>query len=224
MLANIFQYKRINVDKLLTYGFTKSEYGFSYKTNILNGQFTLTINVNAQNDIKTELFETETGEIYTLHLIENAQGTFIGKIREEYNSIIEDIAQKCFDLKVFKTEEAYAIIDYVNKKYGTEPEYLWEKFPNNAVFRRKDNKKWYGAILTAKWSNFGFCSDEPVEVLDLRIESDNLEKLLNDGLYPAYHMNKKHWASIIFNGKTPINEIFKLIDKSYILATKKSLS
>ena len=32
--------------------------------------------------------------------------------------------------------------------YCDELEFLWQKFPDNAVWRRKDNKKWYGALLT----------------------------------------------------------------------------
>lgn len=29
---------------------------------------------------------------------------------------------------------------------GDAPEYLWAKFPNHAVFRRKDNRKWYALV------------------------------------------------------------------------------
>lgn len=221
MPTDFFRYKRVNFNKLTEYGFKKSEKNYNFKTNILDGQFNLTVKVNENGLVKTELIENETGEIYTLHLVDSAQGTFVGDVRNAYSEILEEIATKCFDNQFFQSQDAYAIIDYVRKKYGDEAEYLWEKFPNNAIFRRKDNQKWYGAILSAKWSNFGFDSPEPVEVLDLRIDTDKLEELLQNGLYPAYHMNKKHWASIILDGQTPLEKIFSLLDNSYILAKKK---
>ena len=35
------------------------------------------------------------------------------------------------------------VFDYIKRKYGTEPEYPWRKNPDHAVFRHKDNGKWF---------------------------------------------------------------------------------
>jgi len=43
---------------------------------------------------------------------------------------------------------------------------------------------------------------------------------------PGYHMNKKHWNTVLIDGKIPDEEIYKLIDLSYDLVlagVKKSL-
>ncbi|KRQ86864.1 hypothetical protein ABG79_01355 [Caloramator mitchellensis] len=44
---------------------------------------------------------------------------------------------------------------------------------------------------------------------------------------PGYHLNKKHWNTVIIDGSVPIEEINKLIDHSYELVfsklTKESL-
>lgn len=37
---------------------------------------------------------------------------------------------------------------------------------------------------------------------------------------PGYHMNKKHWNSVIVDGSIPDKEILKLIDDSYNLVLK----
>ncbi|QIZ76952.1 MmcQ/YjbR family DNA-binding protein [Ferrimonas lipolytica] len=34
---------------------------------------------------------------------------------------------------------------------------------------------------------------------------------------PGYHMNKKHWNSIILDGSIPTGEIQRMIDNSYLL-------
>ena len=50
------------------------------------------------------------------------------------------------------------IIDYIKNAYDVEPEFLWAKTPNNAAFRHKKTKKWFGALLLAL----------PKEKLDLK--------------------------------------------------------
>jgi len=38
---------------------------------------------------------------------------------------------------------------------------------------------------------------------------------------PGYHMNKKHWNTILFNGSVPDKEVFSWIDHSYKLIIGK---
>jgi predicted DNA-binding protein (MmcQ/YjbR family) len=40
---------------------------------------------------------------------------------------------------------------------------------------------------------------------------------------PGYHLNKKHWNTIITSGEVPDDEIKSLIDHSYQLVTGKNL-
>lgn len=37
----------------------------------------------------------------------------------------------------------------------------------------------------------------------------------------AYHMNKDHWNTVVFDGNIPENEIFEMIDHSYELVVNK---
>jgi len=59
--------------------------------------------------------------------------------------------------------------------------------------------------------------------LNLKCDPD-LALALRDK-YPAitagYHMNKRHWNSIILDGSLPENEILAMIDDSYDLVVKK---
>ena len=218
---DFFKNKKFNVKKLLKYGFCKKENEYVYTSKIMNGDFVLYVGIDGQNNIKTEITDKETGEIYNLHLTD-AAGTFVGQIREEYIKILEDISENCFEINIFKQAQTYEIIDYFRKKYGDDVEYLWEKFPDNAVVRRKDNKKWYAAILTVKKNKIGkFKSSENVEVIDLRVDVEELPKLIESpNYYAGYHMNKKHWISIILDGSVDFDELCKRVDDSYKLAKK----
>ena len=41
-----------------------------------------------------------------------------------------------------------------------------------------------------------------------------------EAIIPGYHMNKKHWNTIILDGSIPVDEIFIMIDDSYDLVVK----
>jgi len=220
---NIFKNKRIIPAKLTKYGFKKFKDTFSYETDIYNGEFTLKITIQADDlTTYTELKEKATGEEYTLHLVEDAQGEFVGQIKEKYKEVLDDIKSKCFETGIFEWNYSYRVIDYCKKKYKDEMEYLWEKFPRNGVCRRKDNKKWYLAILSVKAEKLGYKTDEIYEVLDLRAPVNEIPQMIKQrNIYPAYHMNKKSWITIILDGSVNIEEIYKKIDTSYELALKK---
>ena len=40
---------------------------------------------------------------------------------------------------------------------------------------------------------------------------------------PAYHMNKKHWNSLILDGTIPEDDIRRMIAESYDLCAKKQI-
>ena len=221
MQNQIIKNKAPNFAGLVEYGFKKTKNGYEFSKNIMKDEFKLTVNMSFDGVLSTQLSEISTKEIYTLHLLEGAKGSFVGKVREEYNAVINDILGKCFVTDVFKSRQAKQILEYVKDKYESEPEYLWEKFPDNAVCRRSDNKKWYLAILTVKKSKLGFDTEEMVEVIDLRAKSDELPEMIKkDNIFAGYHMNKKHWISVILDNSMKTTDIYELIDHSYELAKK----
>ena len=218
MEKNILKNKKVNFQKLLEYGFVKNESSYCFSIPIFNNQFELSIEITSDEKIKTKTIENSTQDEYILHLTD-ATGEFVGKVRSEYEKVLQDISNNCFEKNIFKSKQALEIIEYVAKTYGDNLEYLWQKFPNNAIWRRKDNNKWYGAMLTVSKRKLKIDSDEIVEIIDLRAKE--IDKLIdNKTIYEGYHMNKKHWITICLDDSVPTQEILKLIDDSYILAKK----
>lgn len=217
-----FKNKKVNSKKLIKYGFLQKEGNYIYVTNLLDAQFELTISISVDGNISTKVIDVFTKEEYILHLIKGASGAFVGKIKEEYDNVLQSIADKCFDKNLFKSDYTKMVIKYVHEKYSDELEFLWEKTPNNAIWRRKDNSKWYAVILTLQKSKLGINSDEVVEIIDLRIDPEKVENIVDKKRYfPGYHMNKKHWFTICLDGSVPIDEIYKWLDASYTIASKK---
>lgn len=61
------------------------------------------------------------------------------------------------------------------------------------------------------------------QLLNLKCDPDHAMELRDifPEVTPAYHMNKRHWNSILIEGDLPDGEIQRLIDHSYGLVVKK---
>ena len=152
----------------------------------------------------------------------DAVGEFVGSVKAAFGEAIDGFTNFCCESEIFKCEQTKLIIGYVKEKYASEIEYLWKKFPDNAVFRRSDTKSWYGAILTVSLRKLGFDNDGDAEIVDLRMEPGFLDQRDKNCYLPGYHMNKKSWFTIVLDGSVPTEEIYSLIDESYRLAGKKN--
>ena len=114
--------------------------------------------------------------------------------------------------------ERKEIFAYAKEKFDTEPDYPWFKYPDYAVLRHEGDGKWYGIIMSVPRIKLGLTGKGYAEILDLKCEPA-LNSLLRSqqGILPAYHMNKKHWITIVLNSPFPKEEIYNLINLSYDL-------
>ena len=177
------------------------------------------LEITFKNDgfFDTKLTETATSDEYILYKTE-AVGSFVGDIRKAISEILCDIAEKCCENAAFCSKQSAQVIDYIRKKYGDELEFLWEKSSGNAVWRRKDTNKWYGVMLTISRRKLGFDSDKTAEIINLKGRTEDIERLVDNKRYfPGWHMNKKHWFTVVLDGTVILSEICKRIDESYLL-------
>lgn len=221
MERDIFGCKSPVREKLIAFGFRERDGGFVYAEPILEGELTVTVKVT-ERGVETETTDPLTGEPYSLHLVEEAQGAFVGSVRAAYNALLRRVAEECFVTDVFKSDAARSAIGYVSERYGISLEFLWEKLPDAAVWRRQDNRKWFGVLMPVPASKLGLDAEGKLEILDLRADPDVVAEITDNVHYfPGYHMNKKHWITIPLDGSVPPEEIFARIDDSYILANAK---
>ncbi|ALM93685.1 MmcQ/YjbR family DNA-binding protein [Fusobacterium polymorphum] len=218
-VENFIKDKKIDLKKLEEFGFKLINKSYYYYTSLLKNQFKMTIKINLDNSIFTEIIDTETNEPYVLHLLEMKRSGYSEKVYKAYSEVLEKIKKECFEDEIFKANYAKEIINYIKNKYRDELEFLWEKSPKNAVVRRKFSKKWYAVILTVSKRKLNLDCDEIIEIINLHNSPEEIEKLIDNKKYfPAYHMNKKHWCTICLDGTVELKEIYKLIDISYELA------
>lgn len=218
-LKDFIKDKKIDLKKLEEFGFKLKDNSYYYDTSLLKNQFKMTIKINLDNSIFTEIIDTETNEPYVLHLLEMKRSGYSEKVYKAYSQILEKIQKECFEDEIFKANYTKEIVAYIKNKYRDELEFLWEKSPKNGVVRRKSSNKWYAVILTISKRKLNLDSDELIEIINLHNSPEEIEKLIDNKKYfPAYHMNKKYWCTICLDENVELEEIYKLIDISYELA------
>ena len=220
----IFKRSKVNFSKLKEYGFEKRNDSYIYSKNIMDNDFRIDVTINSKGIVDGKVIDLEFGDEYTNFRIEDNTGSFVGQVLCEFKNLLNDIRKKCFLEQYFIFEQSNRIANLIREKYKNEPEFEWETSPGNAIFRNTDSKKWYGIIMHIDKSKLEKSSSGEVEIINVKLAPDEIINLLQkQGFYPAYHMNKKSWITMILDNTISDEEIMSLVDKSYsCTATIKS--
>lgn len=214
----LFKHRKAVVDKLLPFGFKRKKGGYCYSTDLLDGRLRMSVTIDKDGKVSTEVVESseKTGS-ERKYAEEYSQMNYL----DEYEDILDGINDACFEYDVFQGKLTHKVIEYVETKYHDPLEHLWKKFPENAIYRRKDNGKWYAAILNVERKKLKIDGEGTIEVIDLKMAPDLIPAVTDHKKYfPGYHMNKHHWITICLDGSVPLKEICRRIDESYALVEK----
>ena len=122
----IFKNKEVDGAQLLVYGFHLVENGYEKDVMILNDQFIAKVFITVEGKGDFKVYEADTLEEYMPAHIYNASGAFVGEIHKACESVLKDIAQKCFLTELFKWDQSKRILQFIKDSYGAEPEFLWK--------------------------------------------------------------------------------------------------
>jgi len=218
----VFKKFDIDVSKLTKYGFIKKSDVYVYAKTFKDGEFKAIITINSKGEISGKVFDLENNEEYLPLRVENNQSSYASIVKAAYIEILEDIRKECSTPKYFIFPQSNRITNLIKEKYGNEPEFLWEKFQGSGVFRNPETEKWYLAILDVDRSKLQAGKKGLIEVADIKLAPEKIQELImQNGFYPAYHMNKKSWITIILDETLPDETIMKYIDISHELTTSK---
>lgn len=217
---NIFKKARINFDKLKAYGFNKIEDKWKISKIFMDNAFRADIVVDKDGIISGKVFDIQNREEYLPFRVENGQGGFASIVKEEYGKILEEILDKCFDKKYFISNQANRICNLLFEKYNVLPDFPWEnqKTASDAGVFRKKSGKWFVLIMNIKKNKLVPNADGDIDVMNLKLDEIEIQTLINSaasGFYPAYHMNKKNWISLVLDETLLDEVIMKFVSKSY---------
>lgn len=214
-----FSRYEINFEKLEKFGFTFKNNAYYFEKMILDDTFKVVIQIDRQSKIHGKIFEIDIDEEYINFRNENQNGQFVNKIRSAYSHVLDEIRKSCCVKKDFIFAQTNRISNKIFEKFGAKPEFLW-KDSNAGVFRNQTNSKWFGIIMDIDKSKVDKTQSGLVEVMNIKL--DFPQNFCNfKSIFPAYHMNKKYWASIILDDSISDEKIMELVQQSFDNISKK---
>ena len=220
MEQKLFARHTAHADKLVSFGFIKKGKDFFYQEPFHRGAFRAEITVCADSGVTGRVIDTHTGAEYSAVHVEEAVGSFVGTIRQEYKQILLNVRAACFSKDPFLFAQSNRIAGALAEKYQEYPDYPFSELPHYGVFRYPKNRKWYGLIMNIP--KYRLLKDKKapkdetiVEILNLKVDSEQVDALLKTkGFYPCYHMNRANWISILLDGTVPDKTILTLLETS----------
>lgn len=218
-MFEIFNSYQFNKEKARAYGFV--EYGgvWTNSCQILQGDFVMTVSITPDN-VSFQVFDQETGDLYPQVHMESMTGSFVASVREACLEILYQIRKACFDVQDFICPQTKRIMSQVQEKFGNQLEYLWEKSPDTAVLRHEGSQKWYAVLMRIPWDRLDKTREGQVEAVNLK-NNQVADLLLQKGIYPAFHMNKRYWISLALDDSLSDEEVLDLLEISWNLTLKK---
>lgn len=215
----LFAKRQCKFNELVAYGFSQNGDDYCFEVPLKSANFIAKIRVSSVGEVSGNVYDLDTGDKYLLLRVDSDNGSFSAAVKAEYRAILQGIADKCF-----VKAQADRIQDEIKNRYGDEPDFPFKKFPDYAVFRNPKNRKWYGLLMTLPLGKLtGDERDQQeVTVLDVKQAEDRLPDLLKKaGFFPAYHMNKQSWLSVLLNGDLPDDQVLALLDESRSFTERK---
>ncbi len=218
LIDELFKGYKLNKESLIKYGFELNDNKYFFNKEIYNNSFILKITISDVIDgiLIDKDFNDEYKQINSTIL-----SGFALTLKEECEKVLLDIRDNCFTKDTFIYDQTNRINKLLKDKYGITPEFLWDKSPSAGVYRNKRSNKWISIIMAIPKNRIIGEDETIIEVMNLNLGDEANNYLKDDYIYPAYHMNKKYWVSIILDDSLTDGFIMELIEKSFNISDIK---
>jgi predicted DNA-binding protein (MmcQ/YjbR family) len=201
---------------LRKFGFRKSKGVYTWTKELsgaLEARFTLT-----GKNFAVQVFDQAEGEAYLPFELPGAEGNFVQGVREQVDQLVQEIITQCCSCQGQREQ----VLAYVRRAYGTEPEYPWPEYPQHCTLKVPDTGKWYGIVMEVAAKLLGLPQAGNVDILNVKLPPDQVTELCDrKQFFPAYHMHKKYWLTVLLDGSVPLARVEELLAASYALVAKK---
>ena len=114
------------------------------------------------------------------------------------------------------------VLKWALDTYGSTPESLWAKTPDDVVLRHQSNKKWYAILMKVRRSVLGLDGDDIIDIINVKCDTLEIDFLSQQqGFFHGYHMNKNHWLTILLDGSVELETVCGLIEQSFDMTAPK---
>ena len=203
--------------RLKKFGFILKNGNYYLEKPIKNKDFIAKIKLS-NSEFSVDLFDVNFQENYELLDNENFQGSFVLGLRQEVSNLVDEIKKKCLTYSNLEND----VIAHIKKKYNVDPEHPWSAYPTFATFKCTNNNKWFALIMHIQANCLNVGGKYMLSVINIKLPPEKILSIIdNKSIFPAYHMNKKNWVTIVLNKEISSKTLFKLIDESHDLVQGK---
>ncbi|MBR6693643.1 MAG: MmcQ/YjbR family DNA-binding protein [Clostridia bacterium] len=111
---------------------------------------------------------------------------------------------------------------YIEETYNAIAEKPWMKYPKNLVFRHTRNRKWFALIMELPLEKLTNKLSGNTDIMNLKCDPLLIGSIVdNKAIFPAYHMNKAHWITVLLDKNSDVEKIKWLLDMSFELTKPK---
>ena len=216
MLYPLLEQYDIDCKRAIAYGFSRTEAGLEPKKE-LPGVGLYAVFVIAGKSFEVNVFDADTDEEYLpFNVLDNITG-FVTGIREQVEDLVQEIKEKC----LLNSNMKLRLMEYCERKFGTEPEAPWEDSPDAYTIKTAKRNKWYALFMTIPYKSLGLVAKGTLDVVNIKLPPEKVLDLIDRvHFYPAYHMNKKHWITIVLDKEVDEPLVQQLLEESYGLVEK----
>lgn len=219
--GKVFQRKRFDFAALEPYGFRRTDAGYEYIADFMDGDFKAVLWVDDTGAVEGVVIDAMNDEEYAQLRCESFKGAYVSSVRAAYEEILESIARRCCKDVLFASDQANRLTDYILDRFDVNPDFPFGQTPYQSygVFRHADNNKWFALVMNVKWDALlkNACEDT-VDIINLKIVSASGDELrARDGIFPAYHMNHEKWISVVLDDTLCDDAVFELVETSFDL-------
>lgn len=213
-LSDQYQIKK---QKLLSYGFLQVQDCYHYEKSLtqkdLYAQF-----IVKKDTMEIRVYDKGNKEEYLPFYVKHPVGSYAAKVKDEVDQIAEDILKHCFETCKLRED----LCHYAKQRYETGEECLFPKHPTYGTLKVKENGKWFVMFMTIPWRYLGVEREGEVNVMNLKNTPEKiLQRIDHKTYFPAYHMHKRYWITIVLDTSIGFDEAKQWIDESYQLVAGK---
>ena len=101
--------RKINIERLVSFGFVLENNQYIYRNKLITGDFLVEV-IYSENQFFSKIIDLDSNLEYLLVDVLNSTGEFVGRVRDEYDKIINNIISDCSYLDAFKGRQSKLII------------------------------------------------------------------------------------------------------------------
>lgn len=208
-------------EKFADFGFKKREGSYVCKKTIAGGDFYATLAICGET-LTAQVYDSATDELYAPFDMRGARGSFVAAVREEVQKVVDDFYEHCFESEDIHKK----YVDFIERQFKCKADFPWaqeegaaKRYSDAAVFRCP-NQKWFALVMEISYKNLGLPNDKKVFSVNLKADPERVADLVdNKTIFPAYHMNKKHWITVLLTSATDFDLLRSLTERSRALVS-----